>query len=148
MTIHKNPIIKCSCGCDIGFLKFDNKKRPRKYIHGHHSKFQSGDLWIRFINKVDPDPFTGCWNFLGSKTRGGYGRMNYKNKSYKAHRLSYEKFIGAIPESYESIHGTCVCHRCDNPSCVNPEHLFIGTQLDNMNDMINKGRNKVFYRKQ
>ena len=64
--------------------------------------------------------------------RGGYGRND--SSLMKAHRLSWMLFFGPIPD------GLCVCHECDNPKCVNPEHLFIGTKLDNAHDRDKKGR--------
>ena len=88
---------------------------------------------------------THCWNWNGSKLKSGYGTL-YDPEAYKrdgkhhklAHRYYYEKLIGLIPD------GMQVCHHCDNPSCVNPEHLFLGTQKDNMNDCIAKGRHMPF----
>jgi hypothetical protein len=76
----------------------------------------------------------GCWEW--SKCRGvsGYGRIQINQKSVEAHRFSYEMHYGPIPE------GMCVCHHCDNPACVRPDHLFLGTHGDNANDKINKGR--------
>ena len=76
----------------------------------------------------------GCWEWLGEKTEKGYGRLTIKKKHYRAHRLSYGFYVGDIPE------GLLVCHHCDNPGCVNPSHLFIGTDMDNVHDMIKKGR--------
>lgn len=78
------------------------------------------------------DPESGCWNWNGSLN--GYGRVNIGGKNRYAHRYFYELHRGKIPE------GLLVLHRCDNKKCVNPEHLFTGTQVDNMKDMFEKGR--------
>lgn len=78
-----------------------------------------------------------CWLWTGAKIRRGYGRLCFKGcKTCAAHRVAHILFIGEIPA------GMLVCHSCDNPSCVNPEHLWIGTHRDNFNDMIKKGRHR------
>lgn len=77
---------------------------------------------------------TGCWLWGGEYTDHGYGFYDIGGKKVGAHRVSYMIANGAIPK------GALVCHRCDNPSCVNPEHLFLGTHLDNCRDKIRKGR--------
>ena len=89
----------------------------------------------RFWNKVDVRSKEECWNWTASKIRG-YGQMSKgKNKSpYRAHRLSWMINRGEIKDN---LH---VLHHCDNPSCVNPNHLFLGTQQDNMKDMVSKNR--------
>lgn len=84
----------------------------------------------KFMPKIIPDPNSGCWLWDGYVNRGGYGRFG---EGY-AHRYSYEKLVGVIPP------GLFVLHKCDVPSCVNPNHLWLGTQADNLADMRNKGR--------
>lgn len=79
----------------------------------------------------------GCWVWQRRLTvKGGYAYMSVANKDCRAHRYSYERFVGKIPK------GMLVCHKCDNPACVNPKHLWIGTAQDNTDDMIKKGRQK------
>ena len=88
----------------------------------------------RFMEKVSKQD-NGCWLWTASKLKSGYGMFGMdSNRPTLAHRASWIVFCGDIPE------GMNVCHKCDNPSCVNPEHLFLGTQYDNLHDMINKGR--------
>lgn len=77
----------------------------------------------------------GCWIYGGSKTSDGYGVLGVgRGKQVRAHRASYETFIGSIPA------GMLVCHKCDVPLCINPDHLFLGTPKDNTRDMVKKGR--------
>lgn len=84
---------------------------------------------------ADPsDPAGGCRLWIGAKSRHGYGSLSWKMKRLVAHRAAYECAFGPIPS------GMVVCHRCDVPACINPTHLFIGTQRDNIRDMISKGR--------
>lgn len=77
---------------------------------------------------------SGCLNWPASTDISGYGRLWTGVREMKAHRYAYERAHGPIPE------GMLVCHHCDNPPCCNPEHLFLGTNSDNMNDMYKKGR--------
>ena len=87
------------------------------------------------------DPTSGCWQWLGILDDKGYGRLNVgygDNKAIRlAHRIAYELYVGPIP------YGLSVCHRCDNPRCVRPAHLFAASQGDNIRDMWTKGRAKI-----
>lgn len=92
----------------------------------------------RFEDKYIPEPNSGCWLWTGSLTRGGYGHIrdmvgdNWGMR--RAHRVSYELNKGDIPQ------GKVIMHTCDNPLCVNPSHLKVGTNLENTRDKVSKGR--------
>ena len=88
----------------------------------------------RFLENIKINKKTGCWEWTGFKNKKGYGTLSVNHKQRGAHRLSYQFYRGPIPK------GMCVCHICDNPSCVNPDHLFLGTIQDNTQDMIDKNR--------
>jgi hypothetical protein len=87
-------------------------------------------------DNIKQNPKTFCWEWQGRLNQDGYGRPHVGGKQIMAHRLSYETFVGKIPK------GLLVLHKCDNPCCVNPNHLFIGTDMDNQKDMIKKGRKR------
>lgn len=95
---------------------------------------QDVSLHQRFEQQYVPEPNSGCWLWLGHVPTK-YGTMSVGGKSVRAHRLSFEMHKGPIPD------GLYVCHTCDVPTCVNPDHLFLGTHLENMQDMARKGRN-------
>lgn len=88
----------------------------------------------RFWSRVDRQGPGECWPWLASRFKDGYGQFRLGSHS-RAHRISWTLTFGDIPP------GLCVLHRCDNPACCNPAHLFLGTNLDNVADMIAKGRN-------
>jgi len=83
---------------------------------------------MKKVNKTD-----GCWLWTAAKCNG-YGHFGMNGKVYRSHRLSYEHYKGKIPDDL------IVRHKCDNPACVNPEHLELGTQKDNVQDCIMRGR--------
>lgn len=87
------------------------------------------DRFWRKVNKTET-----CWLWTGYIEKRGYGRFGYNYKTIEAHRMSWIIANGEIPE------GMIICHECDNPSCVNPDHLFLGTHKDNTWDMVDKGR--------
>lgn len=89
------------------------------------------DFWERKTTNQD-----GCWLYSGCVTRDGYGNLSFRGSSWLAHRLAWSLRYGQIPRN------KCVLHRCDVPRCINHEHLFLGTQADNMADMKQKGRRK------
>lgn len=88
----------------------------------------------RFLEKIKKDVSNGCWEWTANKTHGGYGKFWLCGKHVLAHRFSYELFKDSIPE------GKVICHSCDNPWCVNPDHLWLGTQSENIEDSVVKNR--------
>jgi hypothetical protein len=97
------------------------------------------DLLERLMSKVSPEPNSGCWLWTALCSAWGYGRISKAGVTQYAHRLSWELHRGPITD------GLFVLHRCDQPACVNPVHLFLGTAGDNARDMAAKGR-QVFQR--
>ena len=91
-------------------------------------------LQERFDEKFIPDPNSGCWLWTAYCNKLGYGTFKLRDMSVHAHRISYQLYRGDITT------GLDVLHRCDVRSCVNPSHLFLGTQQDNIRDMVAKNR--------
>jgi hypothetical protein len=81
-----------------------------------------------------PEPNSGCWLWIGADDGHGYGQLNIGGKVIKAHRAAWELKVGPIPS------GLNVCHKCDTPPCINPDHLFLGTRGENIRDAFAKGR--------
>jgi hypothetical protein len=111
---------------------YDKNKRLGDPLAGKHSQNKAGSK--EYISENSEIDINNCWIWKKFKNNKGYGMSGLKGKSIRAHRLSYLTFVGEIPNNL------FVLHNCDNPACVNPKHLFLGTQEDNMKDKVNKNR--------
>jgi hypothetical protein len=140
----------CGCGQKTKISKHDNKVnghvkgQPRFFIKGHNRTFPPHEVLNIFWSRVNKEgsipmhcPELGaCWEWTAYCATNGYGSFRVRNKTILVHRMSYEIANGKIEK------GVLVCHKCDNPCCVNPKHLFLGTHKDNADDMVKKGRGK------
>ena len=150
---HGKRVWRCQCDCG-GVSTADSSRLERGKVRScgclkreaaaaRWEKGRNGDA--SFWSKVDKTD--GCWVWTGAKSKvkvvngvekgsAGYGVLKVNGKYYSAHRRSYEIANGTIPE------GMMVLHKCDNRACVNPDHLYLGTQADNMRDMVARERRK------
>lgn len=123
------------------WISVDGIKTPDYKTKKHGKPTMS--IKERLYSHVITNKLSGCLEWQGTKYNG-YGRITIGSRkdgtrrTISAHRLSYILSYGYIPKGME------VCHKCDNPSCINPEHLFLGTRQDNINDREHKGRNIIF----
>jgi len=144
------PYGYCHCGCgqktNIANLtsKRDEsvKGQPSKYIKGHSKRYSHQKQIEVFWSKINKDgsipvhmPHLGkCWEWTGAKATRGYGNVKWEGHTNKVHRVIWQLTYGEIPSGLE------ICHSCDNTSCCNPKHLFLGTHQDNMDDRERKNR--------
>jgi len=133
------PYGYCHCGCGQKTKIADKnhtrsghvKGEPLRYVFNHHPHPKGvADFWP----KVEIRSGNDCWHWKGARNTDGYGNLRRNKKSCKAHRIAWEITNGPVPN------GFYVLHKCDNPLCCNPNHLFLGTQKENVDDMTAKGR--------
>lgn len=124
-----------SCLCDCGniFETRASQLRSGKLKFCPQCSFRT-NRQLAFWNRVAIGELSECWLWIGDVSEAGYGVFSVNHTGTGAHRVAYEYANGIIPD------GMNVCHRCDVPPCVNPNHLFLGTHQDNMDDKVSKGR--------
>lgn len=132
---HYRWICRCECGKEIIVQGSHLTNGYKKSCGCWRKPPNKPDFVSRFWKFVEKT--STCWNWVGSKCFYGYGQLSIQGKPKRANRISYEMHKGEIP-----IH-MFVCHSCDNPSCVNPDHLWLGNQKDNMKDMKKKNRQNI-----
>lgn len=130
----------CECGCGepapiakqsdsrLGYVRGG----PKRFVPGHQSRGQFAPPEVRFwanVHKTDT-----CWLWTGVSDKDGYGIIFADGKPMKAHRYSYQLHNGSIPD------GLWILHHCDTPACVNPNHLYAGTVIENVRDCVERGR--------
>lgn len=127
------PVTKTCCYCGEEFKCAPYVAKKRKGC-GCWQKMNLHER-VRFHVDASAGP-DACWPWTAGKANGGYGAIRYNGSIYRAHRIAWTIANGAIPQ------GMLVLHKCDNPPCCNPAHLFIGTHKDNSQDMARKGRTR------
>jgi len=116
-------------------MRSKDKRRRTVFIDDLNPVERRDDIWWRLIEKSEVNPISGCIEWAGSTASDGYGQMKVNGKTMGVHRWMAHLTLGLDIDSK-----LCACHHCDNRKCINPEHLFVGTQKENMIDMMVKGR--------
>lgn len=131
----------CGCGQKTGIAQRTNPKYQTikgehvRYIKNHVTKLTHNQRWVAFWNEVRITSDDNlCWEWQGACDKDGYGNKTWQNKRNKTHHLAWSYPDYVIPS------GMLICHSCDNRKCCNPKHLFLGTNQDNMSDMVAKNR--------
>lgn len=134
----------CRCGCGKPTRIATATKRSREHVKGLPMPFLTGHYRREERDPADilvarryVDQDTGCWEWTGSRLPAGYGKVMWRGRKTSVHRLAAVAWMG-----FDLGSDLLVLHHCDNPCCFNPEHLFIGTQADNIADMVAKGRQR------
>ena len=141
-TLGVKECIEEGCGLKPYARSLCKKHHQWKWKRGMLPERNMLSLKERILAYSEPVTESGCWLWLRGISTQGYGCVAGGNGIRRyAHRVAYEQFVGPIGEGLE------VCHKCDTPSCCNPEHLFLGTHKENMQDSSRKGRarNRPFY---
>lgn len=114
---------------------------PRTYKEIKPTAAEKARFWAKVTRNGSTQPHmeSPCWIWTAYKSKDGYGKFGVGGKMINAHRVAWTIANGPIPHD-GSAHGICVCHRCDNPACIRVDHLFLGTNLDNIRDRDSKGR--------